>query len=91
MSISNTMLSEDSRVQQRLDKMVEFERCALNVGAINETECHRMPEDETKWSLKHMDRLYRLWLAGARYGQSQLNCFGDFNRGNECKTPTGVV
>jgi hypothetical protein len=61
--------------EKKLEKMEDFERDALRIGAINQCETHRDPEDETKWSMVHMDRLYRLWQAGARYGQSQLNCF----------------
>lgn len=63
----------DRVTEKKLEKMEDFEKDALRIGAINEHECHRDPNDETKWSLVHMDRLYRLWQAGARYGQQQLN------------------
>lgn len=62
----------DAVAQKKLEKMEDFEKDAIRIGAIHPHECHRDPEDETKWSLVHMDRLYRLWQAGARYGQ-QLN------------------
>jgi hypothetical protein len=61
--------------EKKLEKMEDFERDALRVGIINTHETHRDPEDETKWTLQHMDRMFRLWQAGARYGQAQLNCF----------------
>ena len=64
---------ESQARERKLQKMEDFERDALNIGVINQCECHRNPEDETKWSMVHMDRLYRLWQAGARYGQDQLN------------------
>lgn len=67
--------------EKKLQKMEDFERDALRIGAINPCETARNPEDETKWSLVHMDRLYRLWQAGARYGQEQLNCFREHDDG----------
>lgn len=74
--------------EKKLEKMEDFERDALRIGAINPCETARDPEDETKWSLQHMDRLYRLWQAGARYGQDQLNCFKENRDGSSEKRPT---
>lgn len=76
--------------EKKLQKMEDFERDALRVGAINPHEVHRNPEDETKWSMVHMDRLYRLWQAGARYGQDQLNCFKEHDDGKSESRPQKV-
>lgn len=76
--------------EKKLQKMEDFERDALRIGAINQCETHRDPEDETKWSLVHMDRLYRLWQAGARYGQEQLNCFREHSDGKSEDRPQKV-
>lgn len=54
-----------------LDKMVDFELDAVKSGVVLMTECHRDPEDETKWKSKKMHALFRLWQAGARYGANR--------------------
>lgn len=77
--------------EKKLEKMEDFERDALRIGAINPCETARNPEDETKWSLVHMDRLYRLWQAGARYGQEQLTCYRENRDGSSEERPEKVA
>lgn len=58
--------------QALLDKMAEFELDAVKTGVVLMHECHRDPQDETKWQLKKMHPLFRLWQAGARYGIDRM-------------------
>lgn len=57
--------------ERKLEKMEEFERDSLNIGVLTMTEIARDPEDESKWLDQRVDRFYRLWQAGARWGQTQ--------------------
>ncbi|ATW58084.1 hypothetical protein CNR34_00151 [Pseudomonas phage nickie] len=69
--IGNTIAATLSN-QALLDKMVDFELDAIKTGAALMTDCYRDPDDETKWRNKKMHALFRLWQAGARYGQDKL-------------------
>lgn len=58
--------------QTLLDKMGDFELDAVKTGAVLMTDCYRDPADETKWKSPKMHALFRLWQAGARYGQERM-------------------
>lgn len=58
---------------RKLQRMEDFEQDAIRIGAISACDTGRDPNDETKWTSVHMDRLYRLWQAGARYGKEMKN------------------
>lgn len=77
--------------QSLLDKMVDFELDAVRTGAILMTDCYRDAEDETKWKSKKMHALFRLWQAGARYGQDKLNCFKEKPHVSERQETPGAV
>lgn len=58
--------------QRRLQLMADFEIDGMNTGAINQSDCHRNTEDDTKWTVRHVGTLYQLWLAGRRAGRQEL-------------------
>lgn len=60
-----------SAIERKLELMDEFEADGMRCGAINESDCHRTPE-QTAWSVRHVNTLYQLWLAGRRAGKAEF-------------------
>ena len=62
--------ANQSAIERKLELMDEFEADAMRCGAINESDCHR--SDQTSWSVRHVNTMYQLWLAGRRAGKAEF-------------------